>query len=132
MSYTLQTTVTGEFDEVLETTTAALEDEGIGILSDIDVGTTLTENLDVEFRNYRILGACNPSLAHEVLTDQISGGTLLPCGVAIYEDDGGVTVRSGFGRAALPASSAFPDIVPDTPARRINVPLGPTGATTRR
>lgn len=94
VSYTLQTTVTGEFDEVIETTIAALEDEGFGILSDIDMGGTLEGKLDVDFRNYRILGACNPPLAHEILTEQMEGGTLLPCSVAVYEDEDAITVAA--------------------------------------
>ena len=62
MSYTLDTHVDGEFDDVVSATIDALEDEGFGVLCDIDVQATFAEKLDEEFRQYRILGACNPSL----------------------------------------------------------------------
>ncbi|WP_335999351.1 DUF302 domain-containing protein [Halorientalis halophila] len=87
MEYTIQTSVTGEFDDVVDVTTAALEDEGFGVLCDIDIQATLEEKLDEEFRQYRILGACNPPLAHEGLTEEIELGALLPCNVVVYESD---------------------------------------------
>src|SRR6056297_1133849 len=95
MTYTIQTAVSGEFDDVVETTTDALKDEGFGVLCDIDVQATLEEKLGKEFRQYRILGACNPALAHEGLTEEIELGTLLPCNVIVYEsDDGNVVVSA--------------------------------------
>jgi len=96
MGYTLRTTAEGEFDEVVETTIDALEDEGFGVLCDIDVQATLREKLGEEFRQYRILGACNPGLAHEGLEQEVELGALLPCNVIVYEaDDGDVTVSAG-------------------------------------
>ncbi|MGB9985507.1 DUF302 domain-containing protein [Salarchaeum japonicum] len=95
MSYTLDKRVEGEFDEVVEQTTAALSEEGFGVLSDIDVQQTLTEKLDVEFRQYRILGACNPPLAQQALEDELRVGALLPCNVIVYEtDDGDIGVSA--------------------------------------
>ncbi|AQL44705.1 hypothetical protein BV210_18290 (plasmid) [Halorientalis sp. IM1011] len=95
MEYTIQTSVTGEFDDVVDTTIAALEDEGFGVLCDIDIQATLKEKLGEEFRQYRILGACNPPLAHEGLTEEIELGTLLPCNVIVYEtDDGDIVVSA--------------------------------------
>jgi len=95
MEYTIQTPVTGEFDDVVDTTIAALKDEGFGVLCDIDVQTTLKEKLGEEFRQYRILGACNPGLAHEGLNEEIELGALLPCNVIVYEtDDGEVMVSA--------------------------------------
>ena len=95
MVYTIQTTVNGSFDEIVETAVAALEDEGFGVLCDIDVQATLEEKLGKEFRQYRILGACNPALAHEGLTEEIELGALLPCNVIVYEtDDGDVVVSA--------------------------------------
>jgi len=92
MHYTIQETVAGEFDDVVEATVAALEAEEFGVLTDIDVRATMAEKLDADFRNYRILGACNPPLAHEALTEEIDLGALLPCNVVVYETDGGDVV----------------------------------------
>ncbi len=94
VSYTIQTSVSGEFDQVVETTTDALKDEGFGVLCDIDVQATLEEKLGEEFRQYRILGACNPALAHEGLNEEIELGALLPCNVIVYETDDGETMVS--------------------------------------
>jgi uncharacterized protein (DUF302 family) len=95
MDYTTQTTVDGEFDAVVEKTTDALEDEGFGVLCDIDVQATFAKKLDEEFRQYRILGACNPQLAYQGLGDEIELGALLPCNVIVYEtDEGDVTVSA--------------------------------------
>ncbi|WP_132061215.1 DUF302 domain-containing protein [Halorussus amylolyticus] len=95
MDYTIQTSVTGEFDDVLDATNAALKDEGFGVLCDIDIQATLKEKLGEEFRQYRILGACNPPLAYEGLTEEIELGALLPCNVIVYEtDDGDVVVSA--------------------------------------
>lgn len=95
MNYTIQTTVTGEFDDVVDATNAALKEEGFGVLCDIDIQTTLEEKLGEEFRQYRILGACNPSLAYEGLTEEIELGALLPCNVIVYEtDDGDIVVSA--------------------------------------
>lgn len=95
MEYTIQTTVTGEFDAAVDATNAALKDEGFGVLCDIDVQTTLEEKLGEEFRQYRILGACNPPLAYEGLNAEIELGALLPCNVIIYEtDDGDIVVSA--------------------------------------
>jgi uncharacterized protein (DUF302 family) len=95
MEYTIQKSVSGGFDQVVETTTDALKDEGFGVLCDIDVQATFAEKLDEEFRQYRILGACNPGLAHEGLNEEIELGALLPCNVIVYEtDDGDVVVSA--------------------------------------
>lgn len=95
MDYTIQKRVDGDFDDVVERTTQALEDEGFGILSDIDFSATFEEKLDEEFRRYRSLGACNPGLALQGFEEEIGLGTLLPCNVAVYEtDDGDVVVAA--------------------------------------
>jgi len=94
MEYTIQTSVTGEFDDVVDTTIAALEDEGFGVLCDIDIQATLKEKLGEEFRQYRILGACNPPLALDGLTEEIELGALLPCNVIVYETDNGEVMVS--------------------------------------
>ena len=95
MTYTIQTSVSGDFDQVVETTIDELKDEGFGVLCDIDVQATLKEKLGEEFRQYRILGACNPGLAHEGLNEEIELGALLPCNVIVYEtDDGEIAVSA--------------------------------------
>jgi len=95
MNYTMRESVSGDFDEAVEATVDALEDEGFGVLCDIDVQATLEEKLGAEFRQYRILGACNPALAHEGLLEEIELGALLPCNVVVYEtDDGEIAVSA--------------------------------------
>ncbi|MFC6838398.1 DUF302 domain-containing protein [Halomarina ordinaria] len=95
MSYTLQKRIDEPFDEIIERTISALKEEGFGVLCDIDVQATFAEKLDEEFRQYRILGACNPELAFEGLEEELALGTLLPCNVVVYEtDDGTVTVSA--------------------------------------
>lgn len=92
MSYTIRTEVDGGFDDVLDAVQDALSEEGFGVLSDIDIGGTLEEKLGVDFRRYRVLGACNPPLAFEGLSEEIELGTLLPCNVVVYEGDEGDVV----------------------------------------
>ncbi|MFB6123018.1 MAG: DUF302 domain-containing protein [Haloferacaceae archaeon] len=95
MEYTTTVRVDGAFADVVEATTDALADEGFGVLCDVDVRATLRAKLDEEFRNYRILGACNPELAHRAMGEELELGALLPCNVVVYEtDDGDVAVSA--------------------------------------
>lgn len=94
MAYTMTTRVDASFEDAVESTTEALEDEGFGILSEIDVKTTLKQKLDVDVDDYRILGACNPPLAHEALDREPELGALLPCNVIVYEDGDDVVVSA--------------------------------------
>lgn len=80
------------YETAVERTTAALKEEGFGVLTEIDVKATLKEKLDADFRKYVILGACNPSLAHRALSTDLEIGLLLPCNVIVYEEDGGSVV----------------------------------------
>jgi uncharacterized protein (DUF302 family) len=80
------------FDETLAALPAALAQEGFGILTQIDVQETLKKKLDVDFRRYRIVGACNPKLAHEALSKDPTVGVLLPCNVILYEEPDGKAV----------------------------------------
>ena len=85
MSYYFSKTVKGSFEEVLEKVTISLKNEGFGILTEIDVRETLKKKLDVDFGNYKILGACNPPFAYEALQAEDKIGTMLPCNVVVQE-----------------------------------------------
>lgn len=88
-------TVALPFEQALARTREALSVEGFGILSEIDVRATLQKKLQVDFRPYTILGACNPPFAHRALTAEPDIGVLLPCNVVVYEgDDAGQSVIS--------------------------------------
>lgn len=79
------------YDEALARIPEALKAEGFGVLTEIDVAATLKAKLGVDFRRYKILGACNPKLAHEALGTMLEIGVMLPCNVVVYERDGGGT-----------------------------------------
>ena len=85
MEYTVHRTLSGSFDDVVRRVTDALKGEGFGVLSDIDVQATLKAKLGEDFRRYRILGACNPPLAHKVLLSEPRVGVMLPCNVVVQE-----------------------------------------------
>jgi uncharacterized protein (DUF302 family) len=81
------------FEDTVLRVRDALQEEGFGVLTEIDIKSTLRKKLDVGFRKYVILGACNPLLAHKALCQEIEVGLLLPCNVIVYEnDEGGSTV----------------------------------------
>jgi uncharacterized protein (DUF302 family) len=90
MNYYFNKTVNGTFEEVIEKVTKELKEEGFGILTEIDVTATLKKNLDVDFKKYRILGACNPPYAHKALLAEDKVGTMLPCNVIVQEIEKGV------------------------------------------
>jgi uncharacterized protein (DUF302 family) len=82
------------YTEAVEKTRAALKEEGFGVLCEIDIREKLKEKLGVDFRNYVILGACNPPLAYETLQQELNIGLLLPCNVVVYEDAGRTVVAA--------------------------------------
>lgn len=95
MSYHISKTLTLPFDEAVAATVAALQTHGFGVLTDIDVQATLKKKLDVAFRPYRILGACNPKMAYQALGIEDKIGTMLPCSVIVQQhEDGNVEVSA--------------------------------------
>ncbi len=95
MGYTINHTSNGEaFEDVDARTRKALAENGFGILTEIDVKTTMKKRLDAEMQPYRILGACNPKMAHEAIGMEPLVGAMLPCNVILREVDGGVEVSA--------------------------------------
>ena len=85
MSYFFNKILEGSFDETVKKVTEELKKEGFGILTQIDVKETLKEKLDIDFRRYKILGACNPPFAYQALQAEDKIGTMLPCNVIVQE-----------------------------------------------
>jgi len=95
MKYYFSKTVTLSFEDAIEKVIAELKKEGFGVLTDIDVKQTLKKKLDVDFKKYRILGACNPPFAYKALQVEDKIGTMLPCNVIVQEiDEGHVEVAA--------------------------------------
>lgn len=85
MNYYFAKSLTVGFDEAVRRAIDGLKEEGFGIITDIDVKDTLKKKINIDFRNYRILGACNPTLAHEALQLESKVGTMLPCNVVVQD-----------------------------------------------
>ncbi len=101
MSYYFQTTLSNtSFEDAIEKTTEALKEEGFGILTEIDIKSTLKKKLDVDFYNYKILGACNPGFAHQALLAEDKIGAMLPCNVIVQEKEAGTIEVSAVDPAA--------------------------------
>ncbi|WP_440009323.1 DUF302 domain-containing protein [Halomicrococcus sp. SG-WS-1] len=111
MDYTMTRRVDGPFQDIVDSTIEALEEEGFGVLSDINLQAKLKEKLGLEgYPEYRILGACNPPLAEQGLDAERDLGTLLPCNVVIYEDDDGDVVVSAVDPQTLLGVVDNPDL----------------------
>jgi len=112
MDYYIGRTVAAGFDDTVTRVVEALKKEGFGVLTDIDVAATLKQKLGIDFRNYRILGACNPPLARKALTEENKIGVMLPCKVIIQETNSGQTEiaaidpRAAMERVGNPALGA--------------------------
>lgn len=95
MSYHFSKTLDCSFDEAISMVIEELKKEGFGILTEIDVKETLKRKLDIEFRSYKILGACNPTFAYQALQEEDKIGTMLPCNVIVQQHiDGNVEVSA--------------------------------------
>ncbi|MFO8030680.1 MAG: DUF302 domain-containing protein [Cyclonatronaceae bacterium] len=90
MNYYMSTTFNGTFDDAVNKVTEELKKYGFGVLTEIDVQETLKKKLDVDFKKYKILGACNPANAHKALLAEDKIGTMLPCNVIVEEHEDGV------------------------------------------
>ena len=102
--YAISTRVEMPYEEAIAKTTAALQEEGFGVLTEIDVKATLKKKLDAPFRRYVILGACNPQLANRALNTELEIGLLLPCNVIVYEDGDGSVVSIADPQVMLEAA----------------------------
>jgi uncharacterized protein (DUF302 family) len=88
MNYGFSKTVNMSYEQAVEKVTAELKKEGFGVLTFIDVKETLKQKINVDFKKYAILGACNPPIAHKALQEEEQLGLLLPCNVIVYEKEG--------------------------------------------
>lgn len=107
------------YEEARERVTAALKEEGFGVLTEIDVQATFKKKLDKEFRKYAILGACNPNLAYRALNTDLNVGLLLPCNVIVYEDEAGsvVSIVDPLSMLALADSPGLQPVAQEARAR---------------
>ena len=121
LPYGFGTTIDAPYDETVTRVREALAAEGFGVLTEIDVRATLKTKLDVDFRPYVILGACNPPLAHRALTTEPEIGLLLPCNVVVHAgDDEGTTVVSVMDPEAalsLAGNDSITSVATDVKAR---------------
>lgn len=110
-AFGIRKTLDATYDEALARVPEALKSEGFGVLTEIDVKSTLKQKLGVDFRRYKILGACNPPLAHEALTAELEIGLMLPCNVIVYEGDDGKAVVVAVDPTNTVASTGNPTLV---------------------
>ncbi len=104
MSYYTTTLLTTDFETAIERVTESLKNEGFGILTEIRVNEVFKKKLDVDFKNYRILGACNPNFAHQAILKEDKVGVMLPCNVIVQEHiDGKIEVTAVDPSASMQA-----------------------------
>jgi len=111
-AYGFSTRTALNYEEAREAVIASLKQEGFGVLTEIDVKATMKVKLNKDFRKYTILGACNPPLAHQALTNEIEIGLLLPCNVIVYEADEGGSVVSVMNALAAMEFTGNPALGP--------------------
>ena len=110
--YALRTELGVPYAQAVGRVIAALKDEGFGVLTEIDVKATLKKKLGTDFRNYVILGACNPPLAHQALSTELELGLLLPCNAIVYEREGGGSVVSIVDPISMLGVVESPELTP--------------------
>ena len=126
MSYYISRTIKSAFDGAVARVVDALKPEGFGVLTDIDVAATMKQKLGVEFRPYRILGACNPPLAHRALSAEDKVGVMLPCNVIVQEIGAGeievatIDPRTAMERVGNPALTDLANEVADKLTRVVS------------
>ncbi|MGO8834542.1 MAG: DUF302 domain-containing protein [Roseiarcus sp.] len=132
MNYYIARTVSGGFDETVAKVVDALKQEGFGVLTEIDVSNTLKQKLDVDFRKYRILGACNPPLAYRALTAEDKIGVMLPCNVIVQDAGEGrigvaaIDPTAAMDRVGNPALAEIARTVADKLTRVLDALSAPT------
>lgn len=103
MDYTFSKRIDSSFDDAINKVKEELKKEGFGVLTEIDITSTLKEKIDVDFRKYRILGACSPAFAHQALLAEPEIGSMLPCNVIVQELDGEIKVSAIDPKASMMA-----------------------------
>ena len=124
MKYYFNKTLNGNFDQIIEKVTEELKKEGFGILTEIDVKETLKKKLDIDFKKYKILGACNPTYANKALVAEDKIGTMLPCNVIVQEISKGIVEVAAVNPMASMQSvenEALKDIAQEITAKLENV-----------
>jgi uncharacterized protein (DUF302 family) len=119
-AYGISTRTPLNYEEAREAIIGLLKQEGFGVLTEIDVKATMKAKLNMDWRKYSILGACNPPLAHQALTHEIEIGLLLPCNVIVYEADGGgsvVSVMNAMAAMEFTGNPALESVAKDATAR---------------
>ena len=112
MTYSFSKKVDLSYKDALQKVTEELQKEGFGVLTEIDVRATLKKKLDVDYNNYKILGACNPALAYQALSAEAEIGLLLPCNVVVFEDNDHNTVVAAIDAKAMMSVVGRDDINP--------------------